>query len=618
MRLPIVLLLFLCTCAVNNLLASDVYVFETDGYIPVEQILVLPDEGDSLSLTEVRTSKAWTPASNYHSFFGLRQKTAWVKLQLSNQSPAQKLLLEYQVPFTKYIAYYNEEGTVEVTGTDKMHQRSYRSAYFLFDMDLAPGEERTVFFKIQSGHQLIFPFRVLSPSYLQSHRFWLRHVLYGIFVGIMLLTILYNLIIFISTRHRIYILYIAYLVFVSLTQFSLLGLYQNYFPFLGPSNNYLVYYFYVAAIGPFGLLFFYRFLNIRKYYPKLVYLLYFLLISYISAFVLVLFECHLLSYLFFQVNAVISCPFAIGLSAYMGFVKKQRPARLFMIGWFPVLLGNMTFVMMCFGILAPIEWNWSIMSFGTVFQAILLLAALSDLINELNKDKQQSELQRFQISKDNDSLRLGLKEAQLNVLQRQMNPHFIFNALHSIQNHLDKYADSKVGTLLDEFSGLMRTSLIHSRQENVLLAEELRFLETYLKVEQTRFRKGFDYHIEVAEDIAPHEVSINPLLIQPLCENAIKHGFALSSQRGLLELSFSKISDSSIRCLIKDNGVGIKQASTTNNKRLKRGSLGLDLIRQRMGLLVEQGYEASFKIIPSDTATVGTVVELILPDYETH
>jgi len=617
-RLPIVPLLLLCQCAINSSLRAQAYVFEEDGYVPLEQILVLPDEGDSIGFTQARKSDAWIPANDYKSFFGIRQKTAWVQLNIANNSEAEKLLLEYQVPFIKHIAYYEGGKLVEVTGTDKMHLRAYRSAYFLFDLDLTKGAQRKVLFKIQSGHQLIFPFRVLSPSYLQSHRFWLRHVLYGIFVGIMLLTILYNIILFFSTRHRIYILYVAYLVFVSLTQFSLLGLYQNYFPFLGASNNYLVYYFYVAAIGPFGLLFFYRFLNIKKYYPKLVYLLHGLLISYCTAFVLVLFDCHLLSYLFFQVNAIVSCPFAIGLATYMGFVKKQRPAKLFAIGWFPVLMGNITFVMMDFGLLAPVEWNWSIMSFGTVFQAILLLAALSDLINELNKDRQQSELERFQISQDNDALRLGLKEAQLNVLQRQMNPHFIFNALTSIQNHLDKYTDTKVGSLLDEFSGLMRTSLIHSRQESVLLAEELTFLETYLKVEQTRFDKGFDFKIQVAPEIVPNETSINPLLIQPLCENAIKHGFALSANRGLLELNFSRKEEQSIRCLIKDNGIGIQHALNGKNKRHHRGSLGLDLIRQRIGLLTEQGYEATFTINPVGAASTGTLVELILPDYEAH
>lgn len=614
----------LCCLGFSIVQAQGTYTYQSDGYIPTHQIMVLPDEGDSLSVAEVVESNHWQPASTYRSLFGLRQKTAWVKLAINNQSDCDHLLLEYQVPYTRYIAYYNDIkathlGPQIVTGTDKVQQRKYQSTYFLFDVPAAPGETAVLLFKIQSGHQLVFPFRLLDPAYPQNHSFWLRQLLYGMFVGIMLLTVLYNVIIFISTKNKVYLIYITYLVTVALTQFCLLGIYQNYFPLFGGTHNYLAYYFFVAAIGPCGLLFFFTFLNIDQRFPKLMWVLYGLLGSYTLAFILALANFHLLTYLFFQLNALISCPLAIVISAYMGFVDKDRPARLFMVGWLPLLLGNIVFISRDVGLLEPYEWTWTLMSYGTAFQAILLIAALSDLIHGLNHKHRASEKQRFQISRDNDQLRLGLKEARLNVLQRQMNPHFIFNALHSIQNHLDKYADNQAGTLLDEFSGLMRTSLIHSRQETVFLTEEIDFLETYLKVEQRRFKDGFDYHIEVDHLLDPREVSIIPLLLQPICENAIKHGFNSSGRRGMLNLKFYRENETSIGCTIKDNGIGFDTSGVVQKKKYKKDSLGLDLIKQRMGILKEQGFEADFSIQNSATSEpFGTLVTLILPDYELH
>ncbi|MGZ8545111.1 MAG: sensor histidine kinase [Flavisolibacter sp.] len=168
-------------------------------------------------------------------------------------------------------------------------------------------------------------------------------------------------------------------------------------------------------------------------------------------------------------------------------------------------------------------------------------------------------------------------EAELKSLHAQLNPHFVFNALSSIQGLVNKNETEKANHYLSSFSRLLRDSLLNGEKSKVPLATEIQTLETYLQLEQLRFQ--FEYSIYVDEGINTASVELPSLLLQPLVENAIKHGVAGLHRDGRIEIYFKK-QDQDMSVTIQDNGIGFDPSIEANG-------FGLKLTRQRIELLNE-------------------------------
>jgi len=205
---------------------------------------------------------------------------------------------------------------------------------------------------------------------------------------------------------------------------------------------------------------------------------------------------------------------------------------------------------------------------------------------------------------------------ELKALRAQMNPHFIFNAINSIQ-HFILNNDSKAAHLhLSRFSQLIRKVLENSRFENIPLAEEIRMLELYLELESLRFSSKFHYKISVDTSIDTENVLISPLLIQPFVENAIWHGLMhLKGKEGEVLIGFEKVNDN-LKCTISDNGIGRKQSME-----LKKGtmheSMGLSIAKERLQIVnMLNKAKTSITLIDKtdkDGSPSGTIVELFMP-----
>lgn len=166
-------------------------------------------------------------------------------------------------------------------------------------------------------------------------------------------------------------------------------------------------------------------------------------------------------------------------------------------------------------------------------------------------------------------------QLELKSIHAQLNPHFVFNALSSIQGLVNKKDLAGANNYLSVFGQLMRNSLVNSGRDQVTLNEECKTLETYLKLEQLRF--GFGYEISVNKGIDIFATEIPSLLLQPLIENAIKHGISGLHEIGKITLDFDKISNDMV-VIIKDNGNGFDLAANTNG-------YGLKLTKDRIKLL---------------------------------
>jgi len=173
----------------------------------------------------------------------------------------------------------------------------------------------------------------------------------------------------------------------------------------------------------------------------------------------------------------------------------------------------------------------------------------------------------------------------LKSLRTQMNPHFIFNALNSVNNFIAKNLEKAANKFLSEFSRLMRKVLDYSQQDFIALTEEIELNELYLKLEHFRFRDKFDYEFNKSADLAGHDIEIPPMLIQPFIENAVWHGLRYKKEKGKLSVNVVQTSDK-LLITIKDDGIGrakSKELKTQNQRNYK--STGLVNVQRRIELI---------------------------------
>lgn len=205
-------------------------------------------------------------------------------------------------------------------------------------------------------------------------------------------------------------------------------------------------------------------------------------------------------------------------------------------------------------------------------------------------------------------------ETEQRLLRSQMNPHFIFNSLSSVQNYIS--IDDKIAAMsfLSKFAELIRNILENSRESTIPLEDEIRTLNLYCKLEQLRLKNKFDFSIKVEESVDTQNVFVPPMLVQPFVENAIKHGLRGKEGKGLLEIGFKK-NKSVIYCTVRDSGIGRKAAKDMPDK--KHHSLALKIIQERLEVL-EDVYEENlgFKIndlTDEQNNATGTEVLLTIP-----
>jgi tetratricopeptide (TPR) repeat protein len=207
--------------------------------------------------------------------------------------------------------------------------------------------------------------------------------------------------------------------------------------------------------------------------------------------------------------------------------------------------------------------------------ALITLGATIVIIWFRNKQK----------TKINQLEKRGLK-VETQMLRSQMNPHFIFNSLNSIQSFISENDTIDAERYLAKFAKLMRLILDNSRQSYITLEDEINTLKLYLELEQLRFDKRFDYQINI-NDVDDEFTLVPPMLAQPYVENAILHGLA-SKTGGLIKIDY-KQSDEKITCTIDDNGIGRKASEALKKEtKNKKSSLGIKVTQERIDLLSEE------------------------------
>jgi len=260
-------------------------------------------------------------------------------------------------------------------------------------------------------------------------------------------------------------------------------------------------------------------------------------------------------------------------------------------------------------------------------------------IAELERDKQVNELKAAQTKNLNIGIIIAfiillfvgilfLRQNKLKnehkstlleqkLLRLQMNPHFIFNALSSIHSLMNPRDVNKASDYLGNFSRLLRSSLESSREDYILLEDEINSMKNYLELQQLRYENKFDYHLDVDKNIDLGSAILPPMLIQPFIENAIEHGIRHKEEMGNIHIRF-KLNNKKITCEIEDDGVGREKAWEVEYSKMgKHKSLATEIILDRIKILnkkLKQKISLNILDLKSQTnETIGTMVRLDLP-----
>ncbi|MBO4602887.1 MAG: histidine kinase [Salinivirgaceae bacterium] len=218
---------------------------------------------------------------------------------------------------------------------------------------------------------------------------------------------------------------------------------------------------------------------------------------------------------------------------------------------------------------------------------------------------------------EENKLRADALEIERTLLRTQMNPHFIFNALNSIQSFITSNNQGEAVRYLSKFAKLMRMILNNSMQQYVLLSEELASLSLYLDLEQVRFNNRFSYKIDIDDEVEEDLVKVPPMLIQPFVENAILHGLMHKPEGGLITICLAENGNNTLTCTITDNGVGRKAAAEIESKNEhSHKSVGMQLTRDRLQELNSNTQHscAITDLEDSDGNALGTQVIIIIPE----
>ena len=213
-----------------------------------------------------------------------------------------------------------------------------------------------------------------------------------------------------------------------------------------------------------------------------------------------------------------------------------------------------------------------------------------------------------------------LANVEMSALLAQMNPHFLFNSLNSIDSYIIRNESKKASEYLNNFARLMRLILQNSRSNYISLKDELEALDLYMQMESLRFADRFAFEIKVDPDIDTSSTLIPPMLIQPYVENAIWHGLMhkKDGEDGKVEITISR-KDESLYCTIHDNGIGREKATALKAQKPgnRKRSMGMQITKDRIEMINKlYNTNTSMNVIDlhdEQGNATGTRVELIIP-----
>lgn len=372
-------------------------------------VAILEDKNHALSSKQALVAKDYKVSTQQVPNLGVSRSWYWVKFQIKNTSNSESLLLQLSYPIMDEVNFYELSPDsslltkIENWGDNYLFtKRKYKHQNFIFDLHIPVNESRIYLLKVASDEQLLIPLQIgIEKSIFESNL--VKDLIFGIYFGIMLAMLGYNIFIYFTVRDRSYLYYVAYIIFVALTQAILHG---YPFAYLWANSPWFANF----SIGLFPPLagiatvsFMRSFLHTKSFIPFLNKGLTLIAILYVAVILASLLGNRNLSYNLLDFNAAFISLYALLVGIVIA-RKGYRPAKFFLLAWLMFLIGVIIFVLRNVGILPYNYFTNYVMPAGVGAEVILLSFALADRINNYKKEKEQSQAEALRVSKENEEL----------------------------------------------------------------------------------------------------------------------------------------------------------------------------------------------------------------------
>lgn len=355
----------------------------------------IEDRKGNLDFKDIVHSDRFIPYQKEVIDFKVSKSTFWLKFTVVNVNNPNSILLEIIQPLLQCADFYYPDTANHyqlIAAGQKYHfsSRKYRqSANFIFDLGIKPGDEKTYFLKISGHQQVLVPLRIITKESLDAtmlnRNFW-----FGIYCGIILVMVLYNLFLYISIRDTSYIYYVLHTLFVGLTQASLLGYaYQYLWPGSSWFGNYSSFLF-TCLVSIVGIQFLIEFLRLRVNAAKVVFALKTFQVVYLAYLFISLAGYYSFTYAALLPTQSLIAFFIMGVSVY-SLYKRFAGARSYLIAWSSLMLGIIVYVARDFGLLPYTGLTAYSLVIGSAAEITLLSFALADKINVYKREKEKSQ-----------------------------------------------------------------------------------------------------------------------------------------------------------------------------------------------------------------------------------
>ncbi len=245
---------------------------------------------------------------------------------------------------------------------------------------------------------------------------------------------------------------------------------------------------------------------------------------------------------------------------------------------------------------------------GAIIQSTFFAILIGTHFRKILEKKREVEINLLKQSNQ-------ISQLKIIALKNQMNPHFLFNSLNSINNFVIQNKIDEASNFITKFSFLIRKVLDVTNENAISLTKELEILSIYVKLEQMRLKKGFEFNVLINKNIDSSKLKVVPLFLQPFIENAIWHGLQLEEKEKKISLEITAVKNH-IKVLITDNGIGIKKSKSIKNKQVHiKESYGINIVKERMELMYGNKIQIQIKDL-LDEGKNGTKVSLTFPQTD--
>ena len=478
----------------------------------------------SKSFEEIKSSTRFQESKQVIPNFGFTRDIFWLRFTLENQTAKKDWYLYLSYPLLDKIEFYEKDAVtgkwrlIKVGDTYPFGSREFNDRSFVFPLSLEKNKKYQYYMKVQSEGTLQFPLTIYSPKkFLQLRE--REEFAFGVYYGILLVLVIYNLILLFMLRDIGYLYYLLYVINYGASQSILNGL---AFQYLWPNSPYWAN-ISLPFLGGFALLwgiqFTRSFLNTKKNVP----LLDKLQIALMGCMGLLMLSSFIFSY-FINIYLLASLVIVFAISIFIvGIVcwdKGYKPARYFIIAWVSLLFGVGIYAMKGLGIFPTNIFTEYGLQVGSAVEMCLLSLGLAYKITLINREKTKAEQRASHYRQESQDAKLVSARMEVELLKNSIHPHFLLNSINATIIWLDE-DPANAKKLLSALSDELHYILKLSNKKTISISEEIQICKRYLEIMSLRKDVKFSLRTEgiIGKELIP------PVALHTLVENGVTHGY---------------------------------------------------------------------------------------------